>query len=159
MRLFLCAVIAALCAACSGRTSDDPVTHERDEMQTMACSPLVFRGCLTGRLGICASGMQRCARDGQRWDRCLPTTIARADVCGDGIDNDCDGTADEDCACAAGAVQRCLTGLPGICMVGTMTCSADGSGYGPCMQSISGSPEVCDQRDNDCDGVVDEDCR
>ncbi|TAK05044.1 hypothetical protein EPO33_03555 [Patescibacteria group bacterium] len=98
MRLFLCAAMTVLCAACSDRTSDNPVTYARTEMQTMTCDPLVFRGCLTGKHGICASGMQRCERNGQRWGRCLSMTLPDPDVCGDGLDNNCDGAADEDCS-------------------------------------------------------------
>jgi hypothetical protein len=73
---------------------------------------------------------------------------AAADVCGDGIDNNCNGTTDENC-------QVCTDN--------------DGDGY--CAQAGCGTPvdcvdtessinpqafEVCDDIDNDCDGETDE---
>ena len=76
----------------------------------------------------------------------------------DGLDNDCDGTADEDFtsvtpdgATVAGVGKTC--GL-GVCSGGLTVCRADGSGT-ECSTADISSPEVCDGSDNDCDGMTD----
>lgn len=65
-----------------------------------------------------------------------------SEVCGDGVDNNCDGQIDEGC------------GIPG-CM-NMVACN-----FNPAATIDDGScqlpaPEVCDGIDNDCDGIVDD---
>jgi subtilisin-like proprotein convertase family protein len=82
-------------------------------------------------------------------------------VCGDGLDNDCDGTVDDGCVCAPGTIDACYEGPAGTegvgtCAAGSHVCNADGSGYGPCEGSVAPVSEVCgDGLDNDCDGFAD----
>ena len=67
-----------------------------------------------------------------------------AELCNN-MDDDCDGSIDED-------LQRPCGSNVGICTTGTETCSAGAwstcTGQGP-------QPEVCNGKDDDCDGVVD----
>lgn len=86
--------------------------------------------------------------------------------CGDGVDNDLDGRAEEDCPCAPMTDTACFMGPAsargvGACLDGTMTCRGDEStewgSYGECVGSVGPSPETCDGVDNDCNGRVDED--
>jgi hypothetical protein len=50
--------------------------------------------CDTGSLGVCADGTQRCV-DG--FLQCESDNQAGTEVCGDGLDNDCDGVTDNGC--------------------------------------------------------------
>ncbi|MCK6573176.1 thrombospondin type 3 repeat-containing protein [Myxococcota bacterium] len=77
--------------------------------------------------------------------------FGQPDVCGGG-DTDCDGMVDEDALVG----QACGTGLPGTCAVGVIVCV---NGREMCDQTGDPQPEVCDGRDDDCDGLVDEDQR
>jgi hypothetical protein len=83
-------------------------------------------------------------------DRNRAVNPGAEETCFDGIDNNCNGEVDEDCAlCDVGA--PCDTGLPGQCAVGAFdpTCQ--------CVPINRPDPEVCDNLDNDCDGRIDED--
>ncbi|MBU1967532.1 putative metal-binding motif-containing protein, partial [Patescibacteria group bacterium] len=74
------------------------------------------------------------------------------EVC-DGLDNDCDGTSDED---YANLGNSCSAGVGECEVAGSYVCTGDNQGT-EC-NAVPGTPgtEVCDNKDNDCDGSIDE---
>jgi len=88
--------------------------------------------------------------------------------CNNGFDEDGDGEIDEGCPCDPGSTQYCYVGDLayggiGACVWGTQTCQPNANefdiGYwGPCEGYGEPSEDVCDGQDNDCNGMIDEDC-
>jgi hypothetical protein len=81
--------------------------------------------------------------------------------CGDGIDNDCNGSTDEGCECTPGDTQSCFSADPaiegvGICTAGEVTCDDAGKWGAECVGEILPREEVCNGEDDDCNGDVDE---
>jgi hypothetical protein len=54
-----------------------------------------------------------------------------------------------------GGGQACTTDLPGACSVGRTDCAAEGQ-TGTCRPIVAPGAELCDNVDNDCNGMVDD---
>jgi hypothetical protein len=70
----------------------------------------------------------------------------------DGVDNDCDEAIDD----GFGAGGECAVGAGECAQSGRMVCTPDGANVVCDAQARLPAPEVCDGRDNDCDGSTDE---
>jgi len=81
-----------------------------------------------------------------------------AEVC-DGRDNDCNGKIDDgigSCGCTVGSTQTCGKNV-GACHAGNQTCVGPAPGsWGPCNNAITGTPEICNNIDDDCNGTADD---
>ncbi len=93
-------------------------------------------------------------------------TCAYRETCDDGVDNNCNGRADEGCACIPGMTQRCYAGPPaqagrGVCTYGSQTCEGTGEfgSWSACAGSGAPQPVVCGRMmDFRCNGNIDEGC-
>ncbi len=156
---------------CDGKDNDcDGDTDEGDPRVGMRCFPEGMTGCdpTTGSCqGSCGFGAWACAATGLV---CANAMLPKPDLC-DGQDNNCDGRADEDFDLqndprwCGSCTKRCdyPNAVPG-CSAGQCTIKFCRTGFVdldklmdngceyPC--AVDG-PEVCDGKDNDCDGKTD----
>ena len=110
--------------------------------------------------GLCQPGTSAC-KDG-KWGACQGDKgPANQEDCTNGEDDDCDGKVDNGAACnctPSGAKRKCYTGPKGTqgkgtCKDGTQTC--EGNRWGSCEGQVQPTQEICDGKDNDCDGTPD----
>ena len=112
------------------------------------------RSCYTGpantdNKGLCKKGQQICQKG--KWGSCQNQVTPAKEIC-DGQDNNCDGKVDENLSrsCYTGPVG---TDSKGLCKSGQVSC-LNGK-WGSCRNQVTPTKEICDGKDNDCDGRVD----
>ncbi|MCC6665193.1 MAG: hypothetical protein IT375_15690 [Polyangiaceae bacterium] len=169
--------VLGLAVACAAAPDDEGVaSNEGSAMSPLAdsCVPGTSVACNVPDSVGCAAGERYCNSQG-KWGSCQPAVPSK-DECGDGVDNDCDGTVDNACLQGGGGQGGEGGGSTGG--------SAGYGGGGPCPpnQVIScvtacgstgdtycrpdGKPDDCvppeelcgNGKDDDCDGKADEDC-
>jgi formylglycine-generating enzyme required for sulfatase activity len=136
----------------SDRESEKPI----EKKAKAKCVNGETRPCYTGRGYImppCKKGKQTCLKG--EWSKCEGEIIPQIEIC-NGIDDDCDGKIDS----PTPASVPCYTGPPktenvGDCQPGYKTCFK--GVLLACTNQKAPTTEVCDSKDNDCDGSVDED--
>ena len=125
------------------------------------CDGKTDEGCNGDGDGYCAKGKivvgkpKVCPKGGGDCDDSVNTTFPGAMEFCDGKDNNCKGGVDEGCDddgdgwCDA---KMIIVGKPAVCSSGLNDC-ADGN-----PQINPAAKEICDNKDNNCSGVVDDGC-
>ena len=145
---------------------DDDLDGQVDE--SCACNPGASQACFPGRVGgavgACKKGKQTCAGKGEfgAWGPCTGAVTPGTEICGDGIDQACNGTdkpSDKKCKPKP---EQCNDGKDNDCD-GRKDCADTDCVWAPaCAPKCKPKPEQCnDGKDNDCDGLkdcADKDC-
>ena len=131
-------IVDGITQACSnlsnGHPAGDPANNPGDPGQGTPCDA-------EGLNCACHPGTETCPANGSgHFSACSGEVGPTAEVC-NGIDDDCDGTIDEDFTPA-----QCGVCGQTACVNGQIVCNAG-----------SGSAEICNGQDDDCDGTIDED--
>ena len=141
--------------SCFVSSSDDDSSGESGEYDWEGCDtigdecgPGDQKAC-GAEIGVCHEGTQSCLCG--YWGLCSGETEKSDELC-DGLDNDCDGEVDEEFPDIG---DECVAGEGECASSGFKICKEDGSGT-ECDAEV-GTPEneICDGKDNDCDGEVD----
>jgi len=133
-------------AAAEGDATCDGIDDDCDGASDEDHAPVATQ---CGRGACAASGVARCI-EGRLVDDCAPGAAAARDATCDGVDDDCDGIADEDYAPVATSCGE------GACSgSGLTTCDAGEVDAG--CGTAEPRDADCDGVDDDCDGDTDED--
>ncbi|MFT5434938.1 MAG: hypothetical protein ACI9OJ_005654, partial [Myxococcota bacterium] len=102
----------------------------------------------TAGVGLCKLGTRTCS--GSVLGPCVGQIVPEAEKC-DHLDNDCNGAVDEIFPTKG---DECDGSDLDSCANGNLTCLADGSAL-ECSGDVA-QAEICDGKDNDCNGLTDE---
>ncbi|MBM4352940.1 MAG: hypothetical protein FJ109_03945 [Deltaproteobacteria bacterium] len=129
---------------CDGLDNDCDGKTDEDFGVGIAC---------TAGIGVCeVAGSAVCGPDGLTIVCSAVPGLPQQELC-DGLDNDCDGKVDDNWPIKG---TPCSVGLGPCIQLGLLVCTPDGMGLECDAQPAVPGTELCDGKDNDCDGKVDE---
>ena len=118
--------------------------------------PTLGTACFAGIGGCKVEGQLVCSVN-QREAECdaVAGDPADAETCDNGIDDDCDQSVDDGCPCEPGQEFACGPEEEvGECKIGKQICT-DQRERGSCEGAVLSTTEICNGKDDDCDGVDD----
>jgi hypothetical protein len=157
--LVLALMVTSACGPASTRDDDDddgadggpPGTP--DAMQV--CAPNASEACYNGPagtlgVGTCIGGTRQCYPDGAGWGPCLGEVLPNNEVCANGQDEDCNGTADDIVDSDGDGYTSCT----GDCCEDNTQCGAPASVNPGAAEAPTEPGGIA--VDDDCDGATDE---
>jgi hypothetical protein len=114
-----------------------------------SCTPGTMEACYSGTtgtegMGACRGGMRSCTPAGY-WGLCEGEVVPQIEVCGNSIDDNCNGTTDEDVDQDGDGFTTCQ----GDCCDNTSECSQ------PALVNPGAFEAAGNSVDDDCDGQID----
>jgi hypothetical protein len=106
-------------------------------------------------LGICRAGKKHC-NDNGTFGVCVGAIGKKTEACDNNLDDDCDGTVNNGCACSPGDTRSCgpAQAGTGVCKNGTQSCNT--GAWGNCVGAVNPVVRNCGgAADNDCNGTAD----
>ena len=139
---------------CTDGTS--PTTEEcngkDDDCDAKVDEDIMPRPCGPAAIGACRPGTETCI-SGQ-WSDCVGSIEPTEEVCdANNQDEDCDNSVNEGCACNANESRECGSD-EGECRKGKQSCT-DGAWPEECPGETGPAREICNNKDDDCDGQID----
>jgi hypothetical protein len=140
------ACVSGMSQTCTPGTGSAETCNGIDDdcdMATDETFPTQGQACPTGVPGLCGTGSTICSGG---MTSCQQTVMPVAEVCNNGLDENCNGTVDDPMACGCNAAI-----------------DNDFDGSNQCLDCrdtdgtiFPGATERCNGRDDDCDGTIDE---
>jgi hypothetical protein len=130
---------------CNG--ADDDCDNATDEDY-----PTKGQACDGADADLCKNGTWTCKGAGNGVECSNETGGSKTEAC-NGLDDDCDGSTDEDFPTKG---QTCDGADTDLCKEGTWTCT-QASPVLTCSDTTGNQTDTCNNQDDDCDGSTDED--